>query len=177
MTACGGDAGTVAEQPALGFAGLLRQLRAQARLTQEELAEAAELSPRSVSDLERGINRTARKDTALLLADALGLTGPQRALFVAAARGRAPVAEVMAAREGAAGGSALPNNLPAQLSRFIGRDRELAEVRALVESSRLVTLTGAGGCGKTRLSLQVAAGLLDGSGDGVLAGGAGRGLG
>ncbi len=61
----------MAEQPALGFAGLLRQLRAQARLTQEELAEAAGLSPRSVSDLERGINRTGRKDTAELLAAAL----------------------------------------------------------------------------------------------------------
>jgi predicted ATPase/DNA-binding XRE family transcriptional regulator len=154
----------VAGQPALSFAGLLRQLRGEARLTQEELAEAASLSPRSVSDLERGINRTARKDTALLLADALSLTGPQRELFVAAARGRAPVAEVLAAWEGA---SALQNNLPAQLSTFIGRGRELAEVRALVESSRLVTLTGAGGCGKTRLGLQVAAGLLDGSGDGI----------
>jgi predicted ATPase/class 3 adenylate cyclase len=62
---------------------------------------------------------------------------------------------------------ALPNNLPAQLATFIGRGRELAEVRTLVGSSRLVTLTGAGGCGKTRLALQVAAGLLDGSGDGV----------
>src|SRR5580693_9524101 len=65
------------------------------------------------------------------------------------------------------GNPALPNNLPVQLSAFIGRDREVAEVRALVESSRLVTLTGAGGCGKTRLGLQVAAELLDGSGDGV----------
>jgi predicted ATPase/class 3 adenylate cyclase len=65
------------------------------------------------------------------------------------------------------GNPALQNNLPAELSSFIGRDREVAEVRALVESSRLVTLTGAGGCGKTRLGLQVAAGLLDGSGDGV----------
>jgi predicted ATPase/class 3 adenylate cyclase/DNA-binding CsgD family transcriptional regulator len=65
------------------------------------------------------------------------------------------------------GSAMLPNNLPAQLSTFIGRGRELAEVRALVESSRLVTLTGAGGCGKTRLGLQVAAELLDGSGDGV----------
>jgi len=65
------------------------------------------------------------------------------------------------------GNPALPNNLPAQLAAFIGRERELSEVRALVESSRLVTLTGAGGCGKTRLSLQVAAGLIDGSGDGV----------
>ena len=64
------------EQPGLSFAALLRRLRAEAGLTQEELAEAASLSPRSVSDLERGINRTARKDTALLLADALGLAGP-----------------------------------------------------------------------------------------------------
>jgi len=65
------------------------------------------------------------------------------------------------------GNPSLPNNLPAQLAAFIGRDRELAEVRALVASSRLVTLTGAGGCGKTRLSLQLAAELLDGFGDGV----------
>jgi predicted ATPase/DNA-binding XRE family transcriptional regulator len=158
----------VTEQPGLGFAGLLRRLRAEAGLTQEELAEAASLSPRSVSDLERGIHRTAHRDTAGLLADALGLAEPVRALFVAAARGRRPATEVLAARQGrATGASALQNNLPAQLSRFIGRDRELAEVRALVESSRLVTLTGAGGCGKTRLSLQVAAGLLDGSGEGV----------
>jgi transcriptional regulator with XRE-family HTH domain len=86
----------MAEQPVLGFAGLLRQLRVEARLTQEELAQAAGLSPRSVSDLERGINRTARKDTAVLLAGALGLAEPVVALFVAAARGRAPVAEVHA---------------------------------------------------------------------------------
>jgi predicted ATPase/class 3 adenylate cyclase len=65
------------------------------------------------------------------------------------------------------GNPALPNNLPAELSVFIGRAREVAEARALVESCRLVTLTGAGGCGKTRLGLQVAAELLDGSGDGV----------
>jgi predicted ATPase/class 3 adenylate cyclase len=61
----------------------------------------------------------------------------------------------------------LLNNLPAQVSSFIGRDAELAEVRRLVTTSRLVTLTGSGGSGKTRLGLQVAAGLLDGSGDGV----------
>ena len=90
------------EQSVLGFAGLLRQLRAEARLTQEELADAAGLSPRSVSDLERGINRTARKDTAELLARALGLAEPARAVFVAAARGRAPAAEVLAAVRGEA---------------------------------------------------------------------------
>jgi predicted ATPase/DNA-binding XRE family transcriptional regulator len=155
--------GPVAELPAVSFAGLLRQLRSEARLTQEELAEAASLSPRTVSDLERGLSRTARKDSALMLADALALTGPERALFMAAARGLAPAAELLAARDAAA---AL-NNLPAQLTTFIGRDRELGEVRALVESSRLVTLTGAGGAGKTRLALQVAAELLEGTGDGV----------
>ena len=68
------------EQPALGFGGLLRQLRTEAGLTQEELAEAAGLSPRSVSDLERGIHPTARKDTAELLAGALGLAEPARGL-------------------------------------------------------------------------------------------------
>ena len=92
----------MAEQSVLEFAGVLRQLRAEARLTQEELAEAAGLSPRSVSDLERGINRTARKDTAELLAGALDLAGPARAVFVAAARGRAPAAEVLAAVRGEA---------------------------------------------------------------------------
>ena len=63
---------------------MLRQLRVEARLTQEELAEAASLSPRSVSDLERGVNRTARKDTARLLADALGLAEDPYRMAVAA---------------------------------------------------------------------------------------------
>src|SRR5262249_5795188 len=102
-------------EPLLNFAGLLRQFRAEARLAEGELAEAECLSPRSVSDLERGINRTARKDTAVLLADALRLTGQVRVLFVAAARGRAPAAEVLAARpDGAADGSvaAVTRSLP-----------------------------------------------------------------
>ena len=87
----------MAEQPGLSFAVLLRQLRVKALLTQEELAAAASVSPRSVSDLERGISRTARKDTAVLLADALGLAGPARELFVVVARGQAPTAQMLAA--------------------------------------------------------------------------------
>src|ERR1700745_898215 len=90
-----------AKQPALSFAELLRQLRAEAKLTQEELAAAAGVSPRSVSNLERGVNRTAHKDTAILLARALGLTGAAAELFVAAARGNIPAAEVLAAADGA----------------------------------------------------------------------------
>ena len=58
------------------------------------------------------------------------------------------------------------SNLPAQISSFIGRESELAAVRDLVAGSRLVTLTGAGGAGKTRLALGVAAGLAGRPGDG-----------
>ena len=54
-----------------------------------------------------------------------------------------------------------PNNLPAQLTAFIGRENEIAEVRQELDEHRLVTLTGSGGTGKTRLALEVAAGLLD----------------
>ena len=131
----------MAEQAAPGFAGLLRQLRADAGLTQEELAEAARLSPRSISDLERGINLTARRETARLLADALSLAGPQRALFEAAARGR-PFA----------------GDLPVQLSSFVGRVDELAGLAAAMQRFSLVTVVGVGGVGKTRLALHAAAG-------------------
>jgi predicted ATPase/class 3 adenylate cyclase len=62
---------------------------------------------------------------------------------------------------------ALPHNLPRQLTSFVGRERELQEVAALLGAHRLVTLTGPGGTGKTRLALQVAADLLDASPDGV----------
>jgi predicted ATPase/DNA-binding CsgD family transcriptional regulator len=61
-----------------------------------------------------------------------------------------------------------PNNLPSELSSFVGRERELAEVKRLLEDHRLLTLTGPGGCGKTRLALEAAAGeMADGFEDGV----------
>lgn len=62
---------------------------------------------------------------------------------------------------------ATPNNLPQQATSFVGREQAMAEVEALLERARLVTLTGAGGCGKTRLALQVVAGLLERFEDGV----------
>ncbi|MGH2402899.1 MAG: AAA family ATPase [bacterium] len=63
--------------------------------------------------------------------------------------------------------SALPNNLPHQWTSFIGREKEMADLRRLIETHRLVTLTGIGGAGKTRLALQVAADLLGEFPDGV----------
>jgi WD40 repeat protein/transcriptional regulator with XRE-family HTH domain len=155
----------MAEQLALGFGGLLRMLRGEAGLTQEELAEAAGLSPRSVSDLERGINRTARKDTAELLAGALDLAEPARSLFVAAARGRVRAEEVLAAlREAAAPeGPAWPGGpylglVPFEerdTQLFFGRD-ELADqlVRRLGERpgrAGILLVAGESGSGKSSL--------------------------
>jgi predicted ATPase/class 3 adenylate cyclase len=62
---------------------------------------------------------------------------------------------------------ARPNNLPIQTTTFIGREREMAQIKKLMKSSRLLTLTGSGGCGKTRLSLYVVADLIDDFADGV----------
>ena len=90
----------MAEQPALTFAELLRQLRTDAGLTQEELAEKASLSTRTISELERGAHKRAQKATAKALADALHLADPVSDSFVAAARGRVPAAQVLAARQG-----------------------------------------------------------------------------
>jgi transcriptional regulator with XRE-family HTH domain len=153
---------TMVEQPALEFAGLLRQLRAGARLTQEELAEASGLSPRSVSDLERGINHTARKDTAELLAGALGLDGSVRASFVAAARGRGAAADVLAAMRGE---EAAPFGRPVRLAprppMLAGREALLTvlDVRLAAGDAtmpRPVSLCGLGGAGKTSMAVEYA---------------------
>jgi tetratricopeptide (TPR) repeat protein/transcriptional regulator with XRE-family HTH domain len=156
----------VAEQPGLGFAELLRQLRADARLTQEELAESADLSPRSVSDLERGIHRTAQKVTAHLLADALGLPEPARALFVAAARGRGPAESVLAAvREAAPGAAAAAatKTLPRDSANFTGREHELARLLEAVTpkpagaaAMGIHVIDGMPGIGKTTLAVSAA---------------------
>ncbi len=156
----------VAEQPGPGFAGLLRQLRAEAGLTQEELAEAARLSPRSVSDLERGIHRTAHRDTAGLLADALGLAEPVRALFVAAARGRGRAAEVLAARQGSAPGAfqaAPPRTLPRDIAAFTGRQAELAQLMGTLAGMAadggvvgIHAIGGMAGVGKTAFAVHAA---------------------
>src|SRR5215471_17426512 len=101
-----------------------------------EHAEASGVRPRSVSDLERGVSRTAHKETAKLLADALGLASPVRALFVAAARGKAPAAEVLAARPGltpTAFTAAATRTLPRDVASFTGRGAELAQLLGAID--------------------------------------------
>ena len=154
----------VTGQSALSLAGLLRQLRAEAKLTQEELAVAAGVSPRSVSNLERGINRTAHKDTAVLLAGALGLTGATAELFVAAARGNVPAAQVLAAAEDAGPRPGAVTGSPYRgLAVFEEQDagwffgREAAAIALLDRMSRLLAgagllvVSGASGAGKSSL--------------------------
>jgi tetratricopeptide (TPR) repeat protein/transcriptional regulator with XRE-family HTH domain len=117
-------------EPPVTFAGLLRKLRTDAGLTQEELAGAASLSTRSISDLERGINQTARKDTARLLADALRLTGMARAEFEAAARGQLPAGESPPGGTAAPSGAvaAATRTLPRDIASFTGREDELRQL-------------------------------------------------
>jgi non-specific serine/threonine protein kinase len=158
------------------FALLLRRYRQAAGLTQEALAERAHLSARTVSDLERGNNQRPRPDTLALLADALGLADPERARFERATRRRAAISpersvadQVFTAQPvGAEMPPRVPTtNLPRALTSFIGRAREQATVTGLLQETPLLTLTGTGGCGKTRLALQVAGDALPAYPDGV----------
>jgi predicted ATPase/transcriptional regulator with XRE-family HTH domain len=160
MTEMADDAG---EQ---GFGALLRQQRLAADLTQEALAERAGLGRRSIQHLERG-DVLPRRETARRLAIVLGLTGEQRTRFEALAqplcrpRGTSGELSSTSPVRGAALWGTATHNLPAQVTSFIGREREIAEVRRLLGTTRLLTLIGTGGTGKTRLAVQVVAGLLD----------------
>jgi predicted ATPase/transcriptional regulator with XRE-family HTH domain len=140
------------------FGALLRRLRTAAALSQEELAERAGLSVRGLSDLERSVHRTPRPETVRLLADALALAESERAELCAAARPE-PM-EPMAA--GPIGLSPF-DPLPSAPTRLIGREAEMAVLTDLLAThdGRLVTLTGAGGTGKTRLAQAAAAKMRD----------------
>jgi tetratricopeptide (TPR) repeat protein/transcriptional regulator with XRE-family HTH domain len=136
------------------FAGLLRGLRRRARLTQEELAEAAGVSHRTVSDLERGLATTPQKETVRLLGDALGLTGPERTRFETAARGR-PLAVVPQAAAAAA-----MRSLPRDVASFTGRERELEQLAEAAAGVGGVVgihaIGGMAGVGKTAFAVHAA---------------------
>ena len=147
----------------LQFGDLLRRYRLTARLTQEELAERATLSAKGIGALERGERQAPHRETVWLLVDALGLSGEEREEFEAAARRHATRPAATAPPD------FIPTNLPVAATPFIGREVERFDVRGwlLAPDVRLLTLTGAGGTGKTRLALKVAEDILDQFPDGV----------
>ncbi|MCO5215962.1 MAG: helix-turn-helix domain-containing protein [Thermomicrobiales bacterium] len=132
------------------FGICLRQFREEAALTQGELAERTGLSLRGISDLERGLRLTPRLETVRMLADGLGLDRQGRAALVAArstsSRGLSDSPLEWMTR------------VPSQPTSFVGRTREIDAIVATMRTDgvRLLTLTGPGGVGKTRLALEAA---------------------
>jgi predicted ATPase/DNA-binding CsgD family transcriptional regulator/transcriptional regulator with XRE-family HTH domain len=151
-------------EPAFGVH--LRRYRERAGLTQEALAERAGLAASAVAALERGRRQRPYPDTVQRLADALALSAADRARF-----------GVVATRFGDATSGLMPgssvdvprSNLPAPRTRLIGREHDIAALVELLpaHSGRLVTLTGIGGGGKTRLALAVASELRTAFPDGA----------
>jgi tetratricopeptide (TPR) repeat protein/transcriptional regulator with XRE-family HTH domain len=147
------------------FAGLLKRLRTEARLTQEDLAARSGVSTRSISDLERGINRSARRDTARLLADALNLTGVERATFETAALRHAPGLSVLPGAQGTRRGAiaVATRTLPRDVASFTGREDELAQLIDAVQSAlgaggvvSIHAIGGLAGVGKTTFAVHAA---------------------
>ena len=139
------------------FGQQVRALRLAGGWTQAELAERSGLSERTVSDLERGLRSTAYPSTARRLAAALRVGPDDVGTFVSDARGPAAAeGPAVAATPGSPDRRAKP---PTPLTRLIGRESEVASVLRSVcdPRTRLVTLVGTGGIGKTRLALEVAA--------------------
>src|SRR5215212_2200967 len=132
------------------FGAHLRRLREAAGLTQEELASRSSLSAKAISMLERGERKRPYPHTIRSLADALELSEEERANLLAVVpqqdKATVPVAPVTVPK----------SNLPTPSTPLLGRERELGEIRAFLREVRLLTLTGTGGVGKTRLAVQAA---------------------
>jgi len=146
------------------FADALRRHRRAQGLTQAELAERAHLSERAINDLERGLKHPQR-GTVSLLVEALALSPDEAERFEVSARSRSlPLGRT---------GSQAKHNLPLGLTSFVGREQAIVDLQRRLDPTsngnapRLVTLTGAGGCGKTRLSLEVAQRLAEAFPDGA----------
>lgn len=137
------------EPPTLALA--LQQLRTARGLTQEELAERSSVSIRTISDIERGISRYPHRDTLRLLSAALDLTDDEAALLRPGRYSHAAHPATEPTSGELAGGS------PAAAAPLIGRANELKALQAALadDHDRLITLTGPGGIGKTRLALEL----------------------
>jgi predicted ATPase/DNA-binding XRE family transcriptional regulator len=137
-----------------GFGVLLKRLRQAAGLSQEALAERARMSAKGVSALESGARRAPYRETVDALLEVLQPDDDQRSQLLAAAD-RARV------RGSPTNGATAPNGatahrLPIVTTSLVGRDDQIASVRALLARNRLVTLAGPAGVGKTRLALGAA---------------------
>lgn len=160
-----GEASSLNTAITASFGDLLRQHRLAAALSQEALAQRAGLSIDAIRALERGRRTAPHPGTVVVLADALDLPASVRAAFIAAAsESSAPTPERVDPPA-----VAPLIGLPSSPTVLIGREREEASVAHLLRRTRgrLVTLTGPGGVGKTRLALQVAATLCPEFPDGV----------
>jgi predicted ATPase/transcriptional regulator with XRE-family HTH domain len=137
------------------FGTLLRHHRIAAGLSLEELAVRAGVSANGIGALERGHRRSPQKETLALLTAALMLEGDALKAFEAAAR--SPAARRH--EPGSLAGDGWPivsmPELPLALTTFVGRESELGEITGLLRDHRLVTITGAGGVGKTQTALRV----------------------
>jgi len=142
------------------FGELLRRYRRVAGLTQEELAARSGVGVRSITDLERAVAHTARRDTLRRLAAALGLAGEAAAAFEALARNRSTTLAPLTAPSPHA---VHAPTLPASPTPLIGRDAVVATAVDFLSraTTRLLTLTGPGGVGKTCLAVRVAEELRD----------------
>src|SRR5258708_4612126 len=143
-------ADVVASDSAASFGVLLREHRRAAGLTQEQLAERAGVSPRSISELERGGRHIPRRDTVALLVGALGLPAQDRRAFevmVDRRRVAGPQFELeeVPFKQAAGAGPRPEHNLPRSLTSFIGREHELSELARVLPTVPLLTLVGAGG--------------------------------
>jgi predicted ATPase/DNA-binding XRE family transcriptional regulator len=151
------------------FGHLLKRYRVAAGLSQEALAERAGVSVDAISYLERDVRHAPQRATLDLLVAALAVDDDSRRQIEEAAklaRARGPQAQPRGVLSDLPG-KFLLNNLPPELTSFVDREREVAEIKELLQSYRLVTLVGTGGAGKTRCAIRVAQGELHGSGDGV----------